>query len=612
MKRKILVSILALGLALSTFYLVNHFEEPVDPDEEQRLTTFSSEDEMLEYVTDDPSGVGSTLDSAETDYAVESGRAVDEAADTIEVDEIDDTPSGDDTVVQVAGIDEPDMVKTDGEKLYYHGQWRDGLNTSIIDMDDLEIDHNFTESGELLLHEETLIMIQSDKVLAYDIEEKQKNWEEEFEHSIDTVRLREDELVVVTTDGINYMRPCPIKPHSDVSIPCNNIVRPRYNIDTDSTYTFMTMDVEEGEIKDDKSFVGDRNSEFYVTEDEIYFTYTGSEERSEVFFEFLIDHSSIDEELRDDMERVKNYDLSEQATNTEIDILMEEWAERNEEDAEEVAEELEEFLVDRKREHHWTTIGLVDEELELQGEKRIPGEVNDRMDMHRYDGELYTVSRIDPGYSMFSNRTTDLYRIDEGFDSYESVEEITEESRPEAYFQGGDLFIESHDHIVNFDLESFEQVNTFGEEAGFLHSVDDETLVGVGRSSTEDHGYNLTVSVYDRGTGEERDGKVTDRRFTQVMYDLQSFQFDMEEEMFFIPTSGEGVVFDYSEGLEQHSLNISRPSRSFFLEDIVVVGRGEIKKFETENFEEVERLEIPSREYRTPVVREEAEEDALR
>ncbi len=595
MRDKLIVTLAVVFVAFGTTFLVLNELEKTGINDRDGIQSFESEEDMMEFLSHEQE------DSIRTEaYSGGTGEAMEREA--IDADSGTQDLQADKTVVQVGGIDEPDSVKTDGENLYYQGGFRDKINTSVINIDDLSIEENFTESGDLLLHENTLLVFGDEKVTGYDVEEKEEIWSEEFDHRYETARLREDEIVLVLSDSINYHSPCPINPYGGTSIPCTGIYRPGFSYDSDTTYSFLSIDPEDGSVNDESSFVGDRSSEFYITDENIYFTYTGQEPRSDVFFEFLIDHSNtLDQETKNRLAEVQTYDLSEDAYNAEIDHQMEMWAEENEEDAEELEEELEHFLVDRKREHHWTTVAKLDSDLDMHGEAEIPGNLQDRMHMHEENNELHLISSVEPGYSMWSNRTNDLVTLNERMELQDSLEDISSDSRPEARFSGENLFLtEEEETVEQYSLEELSKENEFEASARFLHPVDDR-LISVGRDPED---WNLTVSIHSLEDGSEIESRVFDVSSSRVNFDMHAFQIDTESEVFFLPTNEEAKLVDYSDGIGIEELNITSARRSFFLDDIVVVGRNEIKTFDQESLSEIGQLEIPRDEYMRPVIEE--------
>jgi len=178
------------------------------------------------------------------------------------------------TNVQVAGIDEPDIVKTDGKEIYYSPErryYRGGMMPRPVPMKeldlelappapgvtadradlpaktsssiapikepplpvppppagvraikawppaDLKIESTIDKYGQLLLSGQTLLVQADDGLYGYDVADPAKPAEKwklslENDHQIMTARLYQDKVYLVARAGINEVTPCPIVP----------------------------------------------------------------------------------------------------------------------------------------------------------------------------------------------------------------------------------------------------------------------------------------------------------------------------------------------------------------------------------------------------------------
>lgn len=205
------------------------------------------------------------------------------------------------TNVQVLGIDEPDIVKTDGENIYYslnqrNVYYRMGIpdymprdykgETKIIrafPIKDMEELSQIENSGNLLLNNKILVVFDDSEIYGYDVSDPQnpeKKWDMELEDNtylVDT-RLYDGQIYIVTKTNINVSSPCPIRPlmieGESIELKCVDIYHPSVAIDADSTFTAMKINPDSGEIEDKTSFVGSSNSStVYMSEDSLYITY---------------------------------------------------------------------------------------------------------------------------------------------------------------------------------------------------------------------------------------------------------------------------------------------------------------------------------------------------
>lgn len=270
-------------------------------------------------------------------------------------DSLPDRISG--TNVQVIGIDEPDIVKTNGKEIYFSGTQNfypmmrgvediDGIKgnsekmiapypypapqakTSIIKAfppANLAIDGKIDKQGDLLLNNNTLIVFPSQKyyynpvdkndrqeIAAYDISKTNlkssvKKWTIKLNEntSIVTSRLKDEKIYLITRNNINLSQPCPIRPLStnnfsnlkeiiDISIPCAEIYHPIAPTSIDSTFVVSLINPATGKIEKNVSFVGSSGATvIYVSENAIYAAYPYNESIIKFFSGFIRENKSF-------------------------------------------------------------------------------------------------------------------------------------------------------------------------------------------------------------------------------------------------------------------------------------------------------------------------------
>ena len=224
------------------------------------------------------------------------------------------------TNVQFFGIDEPDIVKTDGDTLYfsrrderyYYDDPRimDGLEEesgvsideydanvdvmprppitplppigsprkslrnaqeiSLIDIfpvENMSMVGKIETYGEMLLFENILVVFSEDEsgIIGFDITDRknpQKVWNVSLKENSSLVQARKlgEKLYIASSTWIEKSRPCPVYPlyrdEEKVMIPCDSIYYPTRPAYVDSTYAIMTIDPRTGSTEDMVSFVG--------------------------------------------------------------------------------------------------------------------------------------------------------------------------------------------------------------------------------------------------------------------------------------------------------------------------------------------------------------------
>ncbi|WP_457590457.1 beta-propeller domain-containing protein, partial [Geoglobus sp.] len=240
------------------------------------------------------------------------------------------------TNVQVKGIDEPDIVKTDGKNIYYSiGMARiympriimpeyygKILSVRAFPPDNMSVSFEIPKDGNLLLHKDRLIVLRYNEISGYDRENGKNVWRIDVDGNIVTARLYGDYIFVITRSYLDYYDPCPVEPvkinGEALEVRCTDIYFPR-GIDSEVLYTVMKVNPESGEVEKTFSFMGTYGSTVYMSENAIYVAYTKRMGEDEIYFKFLQENRDL---LPDDVlsriEKVMGYDISNQAKFIEI------------------------------------------------------------------------------------------------------------------------------------------------------------------------------------------------------------------------------------------------------------------------------------------------------
>jgi len=228
------------------------------------------------------------------------------------------------TTVQVAGIDEPDIVKTDGKEIYFsqgivYGflepipfEGEEFIMPSRIILPSkageikvikafppsaIKEESKIEQTGDLLLQNDVLIVFSGKEIYGYDVsnpKSPEEKWKIEFERNniLVDARLYQDKIYLVTKHQINRTHPCPIQPFAgegkSIIIPCKDIYYPSVPVPINVTFIAMVLNPVSGDIEEKVSFVGSSGtSVVYMSTNAIYITYSYSESFVEFFSDFL-------------------------------------------------------------------------------------------------------------------------------------------------------------------------------------------------------------------------------------------------------------------------------------------------------------------------------------
>ncbi|MDO8641244.1 MAG: beta-propeller domain-containing protein, partial [Nitrosarchaeum sp.] len=289
------------------------------------------------------------------------------------------------TNVQVLGIDEPDMIKTNGQELFVSGlqqaiyydelidkprpmsndvesdsdvdsdvesvisisnpkfalapdymPYRKSQNlTQIIDVSDpknLGILDEIKDYGDLLLNGDILVIFSGNNIFGYDVSDRndpKRKWEINLKDSqVMTSRLYNGKLYIVT-NSYNYdLIPCPLSPFEingkEMSIPCTDVYRPDVIVPYAVTYHALIIDPNSGDMKNSLSFVGSgQSSAIYMSQDNLYITYTFRASEVDLVAGFLKDNIDVfPNETRSKILKLADLEISNQAKQVELEQII--------------------------------------------------------------------------------------------------------------------------------------------------------------------------------------------------------------------------------------------------------------------------------------------------
>jgi len=276
------------------------------------------------------------------------------------------------TNVQVLNIDEPDIVKTNGEQIYFsqlqpftrpmfkgrgvvpmaepaigivppdypypYPYPEETGKTRIIKAfppSELKTISEIDKNGDLLAYKGILIVFAENKhkILGYDVsqpEEPKEKWTVEIQDENELVgaRLYQDKVYLVTRSFVKSDHPCPIEPFlvagRPIKLECNQIYHPGQSIPVDSTYNILSFNAETGEVKEKTSFVGSSSdSILYMSGQAIYLTYNYPGDFVRIFSDFLgLNSDLIPSSIVEKVKKLENYDLSDTAKNAELEDII--------------------------------------------------------------------------------------------------------------------------------------------------------------------------------------------------------------------------------------------------------------------------------------------------
>lgn len=514
------------------------------------------------------------------------------------------------TNVQVTGIDEPDIVKTDGENVYY-STYQD---TKIIDAfpaENMSLTNELSQSGDLLVTEDKIIVLSREDVKAFNKEALSKEWEHDFNGSLVTARLMNNKIYLVTKTTVNQYSPCPIHPIGGVTVRCAQIYRPAQPMQVDSTYHVISVD-EDGTIIDSKSFVGKSGKTVvYMSGNNVYVTY---ETQKTVMTDFILEETTdlFPATVINRVREISGYDISDYSKQNEIQSELNSYYSTLSEDDRETLEtrvydRLQEYLEENKRRIIRTGVVRVSVDqgaLSVDATTEVPGSLLNQFAMSEYDEHLRLATTVG-----LRDTENDVYVLgSQDLNLAGKVEGLGVDERIySARFIGDKAYLVTFKTIDPFyvlDLSNPSQPEVKGElkipgYSSYLHPLGDNKILGVGREDTD-----VKISVFDVSNAEnpvEEHKFVLDEYWSEVLNNHHAFMLDSEHEIFFIPGGRGAYFFDYSSGLElEKTISVNNARRALYINDVVyVVSYDAITAVSETSWEVINELEVET----TPIYR---------
>ena len=496
------------------------------------------------------------------------------------------------TNVQISGLDEPDVVKTDGRRFYYAPRGRPGIPESrpvetdvrrgdtpperhrhahVIDASepaDPEAVAAINATGRLLQTGKTLVVFEDDRVVGYDVGEPAdptESWSTPLNGSLVTAREHGGTLYLVTETPTGPETPCPIEPlGTDNAVACEEIHRPAATIPVDATYSAFSVDAATGEVRDSTSFVGAAsNSVVYVSEGSLYVTYTKPTGRAALVAEFVREEfDQAPDHLADRIAEIRSYDISAESKEREMRRAVRQWTaslppERRRSVREAFETELATYVGAHQRELTRTGIVRVDiggSDLSVTATGAVPGRPLNQFSMDQHDGTLRIATTIPRAGTADSEN--DLYVLDAR--TLEERGKVTGMGVTERVYSvryvGDTAYVVTFRRIDPFhvvDLSDPSNPEEVGELklpgfSSYLHPVDDDHVLGIGEQRGKVKAVLFDVS--DPSDPTIADSHVLDRGWSAVANSHHAFLMDRKHGVFVLPAGRQSLVMDYTGG----------------------------------------------------------------
>lgn len=563
---------------------------------------FKDENELLSFIDDNAMSTsyydgilynkgGMMQERAATAIDVADLQAVPAAADGISSSPTDFST----TNIQVEGVDEADLLKTDGNYIYtisdnilyivkaYPGEDAEVVSSVKFDSnpsslfilgDKLAVFGNDYNYYDYIKDKKIGTVSGMSFFKIYDISDRTKPKLEKdykFEGNYFRGRMKGDYVYFITTTypqnrKINPM-PIILEDNTLRTIPIDNIYY--YDIDYDYPMFVNVNVIDMGDVSqkvNSASIVVEGSQEMYMSNDNIYVTYTKYLNEYDIQKQIVMDlfDANITDDERALIAKIQSTDndiLSKYEKEQKIWQVYERHMAMLSNDQQQQLQDDAEAILKKRLETLKTFEYTIINKISFDGPKvrpaengKVYGHINNQFSMDERDNVLRIATTISPRWSRFEQTSTQssnsVYTLDKDLKQLDEIEDLAKgEQIYSTRFIGDRLYMVTFRRVDPFfviDLSDPEDIKELGKLkipgfSRYLHPYDKNTIIGIGQDATESgRTTGLKISLFDVSDVEhpkEVAKYVTDEKYAQssALWEHKAFLFSKEKNLLVIP-----------------------------------------------------------------------------
>ena len=479
------------------------------------------------------------------------------------------------TNIQVEGVDEADIIKSDGKYIYVVS----GKNIVIIDAfpaDSMKVMSNISLESypiDMFVNEDKLIVFsnsysnnQETNAFVYDITNRSSP---EFES---VLRISGNYLSSRMIDDNVYLI-------ANQYAYSDNIVLPMFAVDgireeiapkdiryfpyQDTGYTFtniLAFNINTGDYQTQNYLTGSSYT-VYVSEDNIYLTYT-KQISEQSYFEEMVEKVIIPilpAKEADKIEEIMNSDEEYYEKSSKVYLVMQDYSdslrgsEKGEFDSK-LQEEMQDFYTDLQKKSEKTVvhkISIDNLEIDYVANGEVPGHLLNQFSMDEHEGYFRIATTTGNQWGSGSS-LNHMFVLDEDMEIVGSVEDL---AKGESIYSV--RFIEDRAYMVTFrqvdplfvvDISNPKEPKVLGELkvtgfSSYLHPYDENHIIGIGKEASEEgRVQGLKIALFDvtdiSNPIEKAKYEIKEQwSDSNALYDHKAFLFDKEKELLVLPVT---------------------------------------------------------------------------
>jgi len=551
------------------------------------------------------------------------------------------------TNTQVAGVDEADIVKTDGKLIYYSPGLHYPVNISLNEysyysyyyydtvqktyvIDALPPEASYILSnipdvgGSLYLTNDTLLIVNYQTLTAYDITNPsapKKMWEQNFDGYYVDSRMIDGTLYFVTQEyrtryPISYMG-TPIA-YSDCYYPYGpGIIQPG----TDVTYFISSVDIKTGNFEKTIALIGSYSTILYASENNLYLTNYYYPNTMKIELNFIQNNGGdfLPADVMRDIRRIVSYELSDSVKYMAIQERIEEYAfSLNEKD---VSDFYTRYYNDYNRyaapiieDGERTTITKIDLTTFSVESGFVYGRINNQFALDEYNGYLRVAATAGNNWRTETSRQeSSVYVFDANMNVVGRLSGLApREDIQSSRYVGDRLYLVTYEQIDPFfviDLSNPNNPKVLGElkipgYSTYLHPLNETHVIGVGYTGDwRAWGSKLSLfDVSDVNNPIELDTYTFESDKYISLYDHHAFLWDAEKSLMVIPGYEHAYIFEVKNNkitlIKDDYHKESSVQRSLYINDyLYIFSTSAIHVYDQNTWQRVNVIPIPQPVY---------------
>jgi len=565
------IAVLMVGLTLKSLFIPsssNKTPAPAVVGSEFKMKKIESEAEYKSYLQKaaEKKDFGNQVSLAQPEAAV-SRDAVGAGA-----------PIYSQTNVQVVGVDEADTVKTDSKNIYISNNQPILMyekriapypqqilgKTHVVGVDPLSNVSSIDVSGQLYLKDGKLVLLANRTLYGYDVTNSKTPkllWKNLLDDGVylTTSRLVKNDLYLFTkTTSSGCVIPLF---RGGFSITCTDIYRPWTETDVDSVFSVLKLNVQNGEVTSDLSFLGsEASSVVYASTNNAYVTYADNLDFYLVLSEFYqaSGKSFLPAESIAKIKTLDSLDISNQAKLTEISVLVENYKKNLSADELMAYEsnsqnKMTTYMTEKMDEIYKTAVVKIAlKDLKIQGSVIFAGYPLNQFSLDEYN-DTFRVATTNGSGMVQTATESSIYVYDSAM---KLAGKVTGLGKGEKIYSV--RFIKDLAYVVTFkttdpfyvvDLSNPKNPVVAGEleipgYSSYLHPLTENIILGLGR---EDNKVKLSLfDVSDPENPSELDKYLGNFYWSEALDNHKAFLQKANDSLFFLPGDAGGYVFSYA------------------------------------------------------------------